>query len=296
MRIPGRQDAHARLRKRVRRLAERSLRRRGVTLTAITADELRSADGQVFLLHNLIAACAGRPESEWPGMVEAHFGRFMIGTAQPALGEISDRELLAQIRTRLQPPGRPDDPVPATYARPAFDGLVVELNRDLPTTVSWLGDESIAGRDLDFLYQVGQRNTDAEPMHAQLGAEDITSVSGDSFFIASKTLNMPRLLADVGLRAPYGVVFSVPHRQQVYLHPVGAGSADAVGSLAMATLHAAEDPPGGRLSQDTYYWFGGQVQKISRIEAIGNGEGRLVIDVQGDFAEALRQAESIPEQ
>lgn len=267
-----------------------------MNLTEINAEELRSDDGQVFLLHNLIASCARRPESEWPAMVEAHFGRFMIGVAQPALGEISDGELLAQIRTRIQPPGRADDPVPTTYARPAFGGLVVELNRDLPTTVSWLGDDSIAGRDLDFLYQVGQRNTDAEPMQSQLGAEDITSVFGDSYFIASKALNMRRLLADAGLDAPYGVVFSIPHRQQVYLHPVGAGSADAVGSLAMITLRAAEDPPGGRLSQDTYYWFGDRVQTISRIEILDGGEGRLIIDVQGEFAEALRQCGALPTQ
>ncbi|ORU99329.1 hypothetical protein AWC04_17005 [Mycolicibacterium fallax] len=45
-----------------------------------------------------------------------------------------------------------------------------------------------------LLYQAGQRNTDAEPMSLQRLDHGVVAVTGESYFIASKALNIPALI------------------------------------------------------------------------------------------------------
>ena len=276
--------------RRVRQLAIESLARRGVQVRPAPQDILgddRFVDqnGDQYWLHNLQLQCAQRPQSEWAEAVEFHFTQQLAASAEPELHELTDAEFLAQVRTRLQVPDT-SGILSARYARPVFDGLVAELNRDLPTVVKTMGDDDVAGRDLDFVYEVGQRNTDAEPCEVQALDRKVFALTGDSFFIASKALNMPRLVDTVLDGAPLGVVFSVPHRSLMFLHAVGAGSPDAVGWLASATVGQTENPPGGVLSQDTYFWHGGVVQRITRIDS---GSRSIELLGEGLFGEALSQ-------
>lgn len=275
----------------VRQLALESLARRGIQVRPAPQDTVGDdwfvdQAGNQYRLYNIQRQCAQRPRAEWVSAVEFHFDQQFASTSDPGVAGLSDAEFLAQVRTRLQPPDT-SGIMSMRYARPAFDGLVAELSRDLPTVVKTVGDDAVAGRDLDFLYEVGQRNTDAEPVTVQALNRNVLALTGDSFFIASKALNMLRLVERVlGGAAPLGVVFSVPHRSLLFLHAVGEFTSDAVGWLASVTVGQTENPPGGAVSRDTYFWHGGAVQRITRVDTQARSISLLR---DGAFAEAMSQ-------
>ncbi|HOW93669.1 MAG TPA: hypothetical protein PLF91_04160 [Mycolicibacterium fallax] len=138
----------------VRRAAADALARRGITVTPAPEDApgddwFVGSDGMQYRLYNLQLQCAQLPAQDWPRVVEGHFGRLLAGRTAARPADLDDAELLAQIRTRLNPP-EVGAMVSMSYARPAFGGLLAGLSRDLPTTVHTVGDQDVAGRDLDL--------------------------------------------------------------------------------------------------------------------------------------------------
>ncbi|ORA59211.1 hypothetical protein [Mycobacteroides franklinii] len=285
--------ADERRRRAIRALAVQDLDRRGLSVQSAAHDasgddRLVDDAGHQYWLHNLQLQCAKLPESEWAGAVEFHFRQQFAAREAPRVGDLAYVEFLAQVRTRLQQPDT-SGMLSMNYARPAFDGLVAELSRDLPTAVRTVSDSDVAGRDLDFLYEVGQRNTDAEPTTIDRLDHEVFALTGDSFFIASKALNMPHLIDTVlGGRAPLGVLFGVPYRSVLLLHAVGsAAPGEAVSLLASATLRQAYDAPGGTVSHNTYFWQRGTAQCITRI----NPDTQILeILVDGAFGEVYTAA------
>lgn len=276
-------------------LSTAALRDLGIEVEAVDDPEygdvfLLGPDGERYFLQNLVAACRTLPESEWSAHIGTHFARHLEGRSAPDAEELSEPDLLTEVRTRLQPVEVGADPqLSMTYARRFSDDLVTHLCRDLPTTVETLTDSSLQGRDLDLLYQAGQRNTDAEPYATQQipvdGTPGITALVGDSFFIATKALNMRRIIATELGEAEHGVVFSVPHRHLLMVHPVtNLKSTLAVKEMVGYTLGQVAEAPGGNISPHTYFWYGDQVQQITRIDP---DENSMVIESQGMFGDAL---------
>ena len=277
----------------MRDLAIDALRRRGANVRpgpddAPGDDHLIDQAGNVYWLHNLQIQCSQLPHDDVASAVEFSFSQRFAAREAPNVCELSDAELYGQVRTRLQPPNT-TGLLSTSYARPAFDGLVAELSRDLPTAVQTVGDSDVVGRDLDFLYEVGQRNTDAEPATTQQLNHHVVALHGESFFIASKALNMTRLIASVLGDAPLGVVFSVPHRSLLFLHRVGPETVHALNWMASATVGQTEQPPGGVVSRNTYFWHLGNVQLLSRIDSESR---KIQIVVEGMFEDTLGQAMS----
>lgn len=280
----------------IRALAMRELARRGTNVQPAQGDtrgddRLVDEAGNQYWLHSVQLECAAQPPSEWPGAVEFHFRQQFAARDAPPVRELAEAEFLAQVRTRLTPPDT-SGMLSMNYARPAFDGLAAELSRDLPTAVYTVGDNDVAGRDLEFLYQVGQRNTDAEPVTVSQYDHQVYALSGDSFFIASKALNIPHLIATVlGGTAPLGVVFSVPHRSLLFLHAVGPFTAAAAPWIASVTVGQSQNPRGGTVSCHTYFWYAGAVQRITAIDANAR---TIEFLAEGAFAEAISQATETP--
>ena len=277
----------------VRALAIEDLARRGADVRSADHDSpgddrLVDDAGNLYSLYNLQVLCAGLPQSEWSGAVEFHFAQQFAGRSALPARDLSDDDFLAQVRTRLQPLNT-SEMLSVNYARPVFDGLVAELSRDLPTTVVTVGDDDVAGRDIDLLYRVGQQHTDAEPATVDQLDHQVYAVTGASFFIASKALNIPHLITTVlGGTAPLGVVFSVPHRSLLFLHAVGATTTAATGWIASVTVGQTQNPPGGIVSCDTYFWRDGVVQRITRIDAEAKS---IDILVEGNFADAMESVQ-----
>lgn len=275
----------------VRELVIDELQRRGMTVQPAPGDtpgddRLATDTGLVLWLSNVHARCRDLSVEELPDAVRSDIDYTLSGLGAPPMSELSDAEFLAQLRTRLIPPDTSGE-LAVDYARPAFGGLVAELRRDLPTSVQTVRDSDIVGRDVDLLFEVGQRNTDAEPAEVETLDHESFALSGESLFIASKALNMPRLIETVlnGV-APLGVVFSVPHRGLLFLHRVGPSTVEATGWIASATVGAADDPVGGVVSYDTYFWNDGSVQPITRIDLDSQS---IAILVEGSFEDALNQ-------
>jgi hypothetical protein len=280
----------------VRELVINDLQRRGMTVHPAPGDtpgddRLATDTGTVLWLSNMHTRCREVPIDALPEAVRIEVDQFLAGLDAPPMSELPDAEFLAQMRTRLITPDTSGD-LSLEYARPAFDGLVAELRRDLPTTVQTVSDSDVAGRDIDLVFQIGQRNTDAEPADAQALDHDVFALSGDSLFIASKALNMPRLIETVlDDVAPLGVLFSVPHRGLLFLHRVGTSTLEAAPFIASATVSAADNPLGGVVSYNTYFWYGGSVQPITRIDADNQS---IALLVGGPFADALDQVAELP--
>lgn len=280
----------------VRELVINDLQRRGITVSPAPGDtpgddRLATDAGTVLWLSNMHTRCRGVPVEELPDAVRIEVDTFLAGLDAPPMSELSDDEFYAQLRTRLITPDTSGE-LSLDYARPAFDGLVAELRRDLPTTVQTVSDSDIAGRDIDLLYEIGQRNTDAEPVEIQALDHEIFALTGESLFVASKALNMQRLIATVlNGDAPLGVLFSVPHRSALFLHRVGASTVDAAPWIATATIGEAEDALGGVISRDTYFWYGDTVQPITAVDLDTNSIRLLV---GGPFADALEQVAELP--
>lgn len=278
----------------VRKLAIKSLRSNGIPVRNQwfgrgPDNEIQSTKGVTYNLHNVNLLCADRLPSEWPGIVETHFNNLLAPDIQDLdLDVLPDDELLPMVRTRL----RTYDQSAASfrkYVRTSFGDLVVELNLDLPTVVQTLNDSDINDRDIDELFLAGQRNTDAEPFEVGTFDADgatVWLVGGDSLFIASKALNIPHLIDTVLEQAPRGVVFGVPHRHLLYLHPVSdLSSVLAVNAIAQLTADSAQDAPGGAISCDTFYWHPGGVQTITRVE-----HGKIAVLAEGPFLDAINAA------
>ncbi|MGW4095986.1 hypothetical protein [Mycobacterium sp. NPDC004974] len=280
----------------VRELVIDDLQRRGMTVSPAPGDRpgddrLATDAGTVLWLSNMHTRCRDVSVEELPDAVRFEVEQILAGQDAPPMSELSDAEFLAQMRTRLITPDTGGE-LSLDYARPAFDGLVAELRRDLPTAVQTVSDSDIAGRDIDLLFQAGQRNTDAEPVDVQALDHEVFALSGDSLFIASKALNMPRLIETVldGV-APMGVLFSVPHRGLLFLHRVGQSTLEAAPWIVSATVSAADNPLGGVVSYNTYFWYGGSAQPITRID--GDNES-IALLVEGPFADALGQVAELP--
>lgn len=272
----------------VRRLAIEVLAQRGITVApgdndARGDDHLVDRDGYEYWLYNVQKKCAQLEPHEWAHEVQEHFDHVLQGRNVTPVTTLSESDLQRQIRTRLNPP-IPLENQTATYARPAFDGLVVELNRDLPTSVQTIVDQQLDGHDIDLLFQLGQRNTDAEPMDIERMDHGVVVLMGESFFIASKVLNMPALIDTVfGGSAPLGVIFAVPQRSLVLLHAVGPQVMEALQWIVPVTIGQAGEAA-GPISPDTYYWHNGRVQRITQRNVDGDATGILI---EGPFADAI---------
>lgn len=288
-------NAGGELERRVVELSMTALRDLGVEVRAVADPEyddvyLIGPDEDRYVLQNLVAACRTLPENEWSEYIETHFERHLKSRDAPDTTELSEPDLLGEVRTRLQPAAASDDPqLSMTYARHFTDDLHVHLCRDLPTTVETLTDSTLDGRDVELLYQAAQRNTDAEPYATEEipvdGARPISALVGESFFIASKALNMPRVIATEIGDAEHGVVFSIPHRHLLMIHPVtNLKSTLAIRDMVGYTLRQIEDSPGGSISPHTYFWYGGHVQQITRIDT---DENSIIVESQGMFGDAL---------
>ncbi len=140
--------------------------------------------------------------------------------------------------------------------------------------------------DLDELYALGQLNTDREPIDVRFEpAPGIHAILGDSLFTASKAANLPAVIGS----APFGTLFTVPHRPMLIMLPIsGPETVPAVQqllSMTMQTLRSGPQP-GGVLSPDVHFSRNGQVSRVSSIDESGS----VSINVDARLQQALEEA------
>ncbi|HSE10804.1 MAG TPA: hypothetical protein VLB29_19225 [Nocardioidaceae bacterium] len=280
---------------RFRELARATFAEAGVEVIP-HAQHLEASDGRQFGLWNLAAQCAQAPrgERQWREIVSAHVATTLRGIEGPAVADLSDDEVLANVYLRVMGHTTlpPDWRQWYSYARPLAGDLIELLALDLPDTVTLLGDEDVTRIGEERLREAGRRNLLRSPVESyevagEPGAGALHLVEGESFFTASKLLELGHLLqATWGKRdLPYGVVVSVPIRHMVAFHPIeGVDVLDAVQRLTGLTASMFNDTPGG-VSPFVYWWRDGELTQISAFD----DEDKLQVLVDGELSDVLNE-------
>jgi hypothetical protein len=267
--------------------------------TVVVRDEahgiaLRASEDSFYPLHNLIAWCADLPQRQWKKEAANHVRRLLTTANSPSITELTADELRRDVRSRILAEVLDDLPISLSYGRPVSAGLVEALCIDFPETIIWIDGEKIGDLALpvDELFDHGRINTRAEPIDFE---EDVTAgiraFGGGSLFIASKALSIESILHERGTPTPHGVVFAIPHRQQLlYAVPKDSSVLESINALLHITTFAAtqqsESLPGGLLSQAIYFVKNGVIQEIGGPDP-ETGELRVIAD--GPFADMLTE-------
>ncbi len=249
----------------IRSTAQQVLAGHGIEVTVDNGGADLVADGARYPLDNVVLTCVQLSRAEWAAHVEQHFGAVSRMYYGPTVDDLSYEQLLTRVRTRVLP-------VDAlemggidlrTYARPVADDLAAVLCVDFPETVGYLDSARAATLPLDELFAAGQRNTDAEPIDEIAQHGPLTLVTGESVFTSSKILAMAPLVRQVfGHDAPCGVVFAVPDRHGIIMHPVASPEAVSAIGLMTQIAHDLYGKSPWSVSPHTYYWYRGTIARV----------------------------------
>ncbi len=189
-----------------------------------------------FGLANLAQVCHLAGEPAWPEVVHEHFTSLLHARDEdtPELETWEHAGPLLKLRLFGPQTVLPDHVV--TY--PEAPGLVATLALDLPTTVRILNRATTeAWPPVDELYRVALENTLAEPDQDRSILRDpeapTTFLSGDSMFVASHVLALPKV---VDLTGASGAFVAVPNRHTLIVHAIRDDRAPSAlyGMVAMA--------------------------------------------------------------
>jgi hypothetical protein len=237
--------------------------RRGLSVTARRTSRgyALAVNGRRALINlsEITQIARAQPPDTWPDLA-ARLVR-VYETAPAALDDLGDLSHGVQdtIRTRLLPV--PDSAVDLSYARAFAPGLTVGLCLSLTDMVVTVDAAflPLLGLPPEELFDLGQRNTDADPIDHMEVAHDAWFMSGASLFTASKAAHMAAVVAEHMGDAPLGVVFAVPDRHTLIAARLTRRSwYSQVDSLAEVVPEGCFDPrvphPGGVISASLFYW------------------------------------------
>ena len=249
---------------------------------------LVASGGQRYPLFNVVAKTQGATAGDASRMIAEHIDNLLDAEGAISLEQLSAEQLRQQVRTRILPAGEGGANEPTfRYARPFADRLIVALCVDFPRSVQFVTDDNLGGLALalDDLYAFGQLNTDREPVDERFEpSPGIQAIIGDSLFTASKAANLP---AAIGA-APFGTLFTVPHRHMLIVLPItGPETVAAVEHLVGVTMQVLSSgpPPGGTLSTDIHFSRDHEVSRVSSID----DAGAVSIHVDARLQQALEE-------
>lgn len=256
----------------------------------VHGDYAESSSGGQFGLYNLSRAVKLEPQQNWPQVVERHISGLFSRKSEPKDDELSDDEILSLVKARLIPSAYLPDSHRAqfTYRRAIVNDLEAILMLDYPETVSTVPDAIVSRFDADRLWQAAIAAVSAEPL-AEMQALDAGSgpfhlIATDSMFTASRALDIPALLARVGVpSAPHGVLFVVPSRHHLAFHVVEDTSALPIvqGMSQFAQMAFADGV--GEISPNVYYWSAAGYEQVTSIDESGS----VTLDGTGAFFSAV---------
>lgn len=250
---------------------------------------LRGADGRSYGLTNVAQAAASGSERSWRGLLHQHVSTIVAADAIPRVRE------LEAVRDRLYLRLWPNDDLPArpAAAEPLGAGLVGLAAIDHPEHVETLTGatdiELLGGwpgiRDAALANLRRLRADDIVPLGEDPDSRVQLSVGG--FFNASRVFTMHSLLKeDFLVEAPsYGVLFAVPNRHLVAVHPVtGPGLVTATSTLIRVARGESDAP--GAISPHVWFWRDGQVEQVTQP---GEEERTVELHVTGLLQQVMRE-------
>ncbi len=276
----------------VRRLAAQAFAAAGHE-AVIHADHLTAADGTVYGLWNVAAACKGAGKRRaWPAVVEAHVASLVnapAGAAEMTVEDVLAHAVLRVYGSDTVPPEARDK---LTYVREIADGLLEAVVLDTPTTVMMLLDDDVERCGRTELWAAGLEHLMAEPL-------------GDV-----ERLDIPAALLSTWSRASRSTppASSLSCRTSCARCTASARSPTAswwrcrTGTTSCCTpsttrpcclrckgprpwSRSSTAPQGGGVSPSVYSWRDGALERLSSFD----DEGRLRVDVREAFGVVLNR-------
>lgn len=165
---------------------------------------------------------AGHDRSEWDRILDVRVDQAVRTLASVKRWPGAPEQWREAVRTRLIDPDvscRYGSPV----HRPFAGNLVLALYLRLDGGVAPIYSEHLKGCPLsaDELFEAGQRNTDRAPLvHSGPIGAGAWALHGEGFFTASKAANLGAVLSGIDVGTDAGVLFCLPHKHALGLHPV----------------------------------------------------------------------------
>lgn len=188
-------------------------------------------------------------------LVASHFrSRFEAEDAQPPEGE----SLLRLLRPRLWDSGAASQPGRSLITRAIANDLVAVLCVDRATSVVTLTPEQAAatGRSTSELWQFAiAQIDDGLAVTRNVLDPGVHTVHGDSFFVASRLLDLERFAVPV---APHGLIVAAPTRHMLMFHRVETlATIEALRIMAGISDGFHRDGPGS-IVPHLYWWRDGE--------------------------------------
>ncbi len=215
-----------------------------------------------FGLQNLAQMCHRSNQSDWPEIIEMHFGslwdaeeeRKSLDRKKQDFSKI--RELLA---VRLWPADYLSSlaQVDIVY-REDIEGTVSVLVYDLQNSIIQVAtsDAALWGRETEELFEIGLQNTwRSKPpdvsMEALGDGVQVAVFQGHSFYVATHAL----LLEDyAGYVGTYGSLIIIPHRHAMVCYPIeDVNVINALDKLIIIALQMYNEGPGS--ISPRLYWY-----------------------------------------
>ena len=192
-------------------------------------------------LERIVFELAGHDRSEWDRILDVHVDQAVRILASVKKWPGTPEQWCAAVRTRLIDPDVSCRYGPPVH-RPFGGNLVLALYLRLDGGVAQIRPEHLEDCPLstDELFEAGQRNTDRAPLvhRGPIGA-GAWALHGEGFFTASKAANLGAVLGEIDVGADAGVLFCLPHKHVLGLHPIDPD--DPYWALnSMALLHRDE--------------------------------------------------------
>jgi hypothetical protein len=163
-------------------------------------------------------------------------------------------ELLRLLRPRVRNRDQPGAVTVPSLSQTIAEGVDAVLCVDLPTAVSNLmPDEMVAtGRTMPELWQLAiSQIDDGLPVSEEDLGDGVTAFVGDSFFVASRVLDLEHFAGEV---PEHGALVAIPHRHLMIVHPIETTRAvKALSTMLGAAVHFFAQGPGSIVPY-VYWW------------------------------------------
>jgi hypothetical protein len=232
-------------------------------------------------LTNLLQAWALAEPAARADLVAVHFHNlFATEDAAPPTPE----QLTALIRPRVRNRDQPGAVTVPSLSQTVAEGVDAVLVVDLPTAVANLQAEQMPaiGRTMPELWELAiSQIDDGQPVQQEDLGNGVTAHFGESFFVASRVLDLEHFAGEV---PEHGALVAVPHRHLLLVHPIETTRAlNALNAMVAAADHFYRQGPGS-IAPHVYWWR--HDRALLRIEA-GIRDGHQWLVPPDEFVDLL---------
>jgi len=250
---------------------------------------------EALSLLNLAQLCHAAGREAFPKVIMSHFDALVAGRSDRALadelvGDLSRARPL--LKLRLYPRDTFSEQERDFVIRDIADDLCAVLCFDLPSNVVTVNGGALTrwgctADDVWYQALANMRRTERIKVeNIDVGGATLSTMTGDSFFIASNLL----LLEDyLPTDLPWGALAAVPNRHTMVFHPITDASAlRAIDAMVVMANDMCADGPGS-ISPNLFWWKDGTLRTLPTRETADHYEFAPPDDFVNEVLEPLAE-------